>query len=166
MAATSSPNNTKTSLLTRLKKMYPGLTFEAAKQFAWSPKNRTVSYNKVEINRGDGVWALLHEVGHGLLGHQQFTSDAQLLMYEAAAWQKAVEIAHQFDITIPTEHIDECLNTYRDWLYARSTCSNCQVNGLQIDQRTYKCINCSHTWEVSASRFCRPYRMNHILKTT
>ncbi len=115
--------------------------------------------NGAALENEDGKWALLHEAGHALLGHKGYKTDAGLLMLEVEAWQAAQKLSIKMEITITEEHIQDCLNTYRDWLYARSTCPTCALNSLQIDETTYLCLNCSARWSVSQSRFCRPYRL-------
>lgn len=157
MDATSMPSNT--SLITNLKKLHPSLKFEVAHSFYWSPQKSTIFYEEEKLDNDSGEWALLHEVAHALLDHKTYHNDVGLLLCEVAAWQQAKELARDFEIEIDNEHIEDCLDTYRDWLYARSTCPTCSLNALQISSRLYKCFNCSSEWQVSSSRFCRPYRM-------
>ncbi len=149
----------KNLLLNNCQKLLPEVTFTEAQTFYWSPKARTIYMNSVALDNEDGRWSLLHEVGHGKLDHQSYNSDSELLRLEVEAWQVAEQIGNQQGIQIDPEHVQACLDTYRDWLYARSTCPTCSLNGLQIDKTAYMCLNCSTRWSVSASRFCRPYRM-------
>lgn len=103
-------------------------------------------------------WALLHEVSHALLGHQTYHTDVELLQLEVAAWARAEQLAADFDIHIEADHIQDCLDTYRDWLHGRSICPTCTTRSLQQSDHHYRCHNCHTSWRVSASRFCRPYR--------
>lgn len=144
------------TLISQLKIAYPELTFVSSGRFFWSPKDQTVHYATNNTTRDS--WTLLHETSHGLLGHTTFGSDFELLQLEIAAWEKAKEIGVQYDIVIAAKHIEDCLDTYRDWLHKRSLCPNCSSKGLQTTQKTYQCINCVQTWQVSANRLCRPYR--------
>lgn len=146
------------ALLSNLQESYPELAFTASNSFYWSPKHQTIYYQEDRLLGNDGVYKLLHETGHGLLAHNSYETDFELLQLELAAWQKAKEIAADFSITIDTNHIEDCLDSYRDWLHARSLCPVCQTNGLQTNKTTYECLNCSHSWQVSRSRFCRAYR--------
>lgn len=155
----NTPSNT--NLLTRLIASYPELKFIEDKSFYWSPKDTSVHYNLEKLAEIRGDWSLIHELAHGLLGHTTYKTDFELLSYEVAAWQKALEIAPAYSLNIESDHIDDCLNTYRDWLYARSTCPTCSLNSLQISSDAYKCMNCQCQWRVSPSRFCRPYRLTH-----
>lgn len=144
-------------LLQTLSKQFKGLEFVPGNVFTWSPRNNQVVY-KPDASGDVAVWSLLHEVGHALLAHQKFDSDFQLLLMELEAWQKAKELAAEHSIVIDPDHIEDCLDTYRDWLYQRSTCPACTSSSLQTDSRTYECFNCGTIWHVSDSRHRRSYR--------
>jgi hypothetical protein len=146
------------TLLDRLQTDHPELTFVEGESFYWSPKDKSVTYMHISTLPEVASWSLLHEVSHGILGHKDYSSDFELVQLEVAAWQHARVIAKDYGIKINPEHIQDCLDTYRDWLHRRSTCPACGTVSLQQDSRTYKCINCSTIWNVSHSRFCRPYR--------
>jgi hypothetical protein len=145
--------------LSKLKKAFPGLNFVAGNRFSWSPAKQQVIY-KQGAGTSDtvAVWSLLHEVGHALLDHNNFNYDFELLRLEADAWTKAGELAVQLEQQIDPDHIQDCLDTYRDWLYQRSTCPICTNTSLQTDSHTYNCFNCGTVWHVSSSRLCRAYR--------
>lgn len=146
------------ALLEKLKTDYPQLKLVAGKSFCWSPASKQISY-KLREQSPQGAWSLLHEVGHALLQHKAYTLDFELLELEVIAWQKAKLLAAQYGLTIEGDHIENCLDTYRDWLYRRSICPNCETVCLQCDaSQHYRCFNCHTTWRVAASRFCRPYR--------
>ncbi len=171
------------SVLTKLQQSYPHISFQEGKTFYWSPSDQTVYY-KNDDKSVQGMWALLHEVGHGLLGHSKYYSDFELVRMEMEAWEKAkeihgnmengirnkgepqVEIESPYSISpisyslpaISEEHIQDCLDSYRDWLHKRSLCPDCSLSGIQTDARTYTCIFCHKKWHVTAERFCRPYR--------
>jgi hypothetical protein len=122
-----------------------------------------VSYNPDEGSTG--FWSILHELGHALLDHQSYENDVNLLQKEAEAWEKAVIVAKSYGMTIDQEHIQNCLDTYRDWLHKRSTCPTCSSHGLQQNKALYRCLNCQGAWKVSSARFCRPYRLKKALTT-
>jgi hypothetical protein len=71
----------------------------------------------------------------------------------------AVKIGRKYRIKLDNNHIQDCLDTYRDWLHRRSKCPTCGMHVLQKDVRTYQCFNCDASWRVSAGRFARPYRL-------
>ncbi len=147
-------------LLARLRKQLPGVRFEPGEAFSWSPAHATVTYRAARADGENEAWSLLHEAAHALLGHAGYKHDVELLLLEAAAWEKAREVAKEFDLTIDEDHVQDALDTYRDWLHQRSTCPRCASASLQISPRDYRCHNCLATWHVSASRFCRPYRLS------
>lgn len=148
-------------LIEDLRTTYPDFRFEKADNFYWSAQKQTIYYNESADNK-TGVWSLLHEVGHGLLTHQKYESDFELLQLEMQAWEKAKEISKNYKINIPEDHIQDCLDTYRDWLHARGKCPTCQSQGLQSSSREYTCLRCGSKWQVSTARFCRPYRRKSI----
>jgi hypothetical protein len=146
-------SKTKPDLINQLKADYPQFKFKAGEQEHWSPKTRTITYEKVGSEYG-----LLHELAHALLDHNSYKTDFELLKLESLAWQKAAEIGLKYGLKIDDEHIQNCLDTYRDWLHRRSKCPNCGLHVMQTNSSTYKCFNCSASWSVSSGRFARSYR--------
>jgi len=167
-----------------LTSRYPSISLMAGDTFYWSPVDKVVYY-KHDNETDEGAWALLHESGHALLDHTQYYSDIELVLMEVEAWEKAKEIvekinfvrgarygvrkkpqspnslpltSHLSPITIDEDHIQDCLDSYRDWLHKRSLCPDCHLSGVQITNNTYSCIFCQKKWRVSSKRFCRPYR--------
>lgn len=150
--------NIMDKLLAELRAHFPDLTFTPGKQFVWSPETQEVFYKQTAKGQKQS-WSLLHETGHALLGHTQYRADIELLKMELAAWEKARQLAKEYDIKISEDHIQNCLDTYRDWLHARSLCPTCTTKSLQqSDYRHYRCHNCHTTWKVTPSRSSRPYR--------
>jgi hypothetical protein len=170
MSATNPTMCTIGPLLERLRQDFTDINFVAGKAFCWSPNDRRVCY-KAEVSSGStsptvqtsAVFSLLHEVGHALLEHRRYRLDFELLELELAAWQEARLLGKRYGITICEDHVQNCLDTYRDWLYRRSICPTCSTRALQQDSSpaqkpSYRCFNCHATWLVASSRFCRPYR--------
>ena len=145
----------------KLRAAYSQFTFTADTTAYWSPRDKTVHYATAGTHCTAG---LLHELAHALLGHTTYHTDIDLLNKEIEAWELASVLAQQHNISIDPNHIQDCLDTYRDWLHKRSTCPACHMNGLQADICTYNCLNCGHGWQVSGSRFCRPYRRSAATK--
>jgi len=136
---------------------YPQFKFEAGDEDHWSAQTKTVFYNP----KRPAVllrFSVLHELAHALLGHTSYDSDFQLLKLESEAWKLATEIGHKYHVTIDDNHVQNCLDTYRDWLHKRSACPNCGTHVLQLDAQRYHCYNCQTSWRVSTGRFARPYR--------
>lgn len=144
---------TKT-VVDQLALAYPAINFAAGKTFMWNPSNQTILYANDRVNTPAGSWSLLHEVGHALSNHTEFSSDLGLIKIEVEAWNKAKEIAKEFNIDIEEDHIQNCLDSYRDWLKKRSTCPDCNTVNMQHKDKSYKCANCPCKWSVSESQLC------------
>ena len=145
-------------LVSKLQQRFTKLGFVAGGQFSWSPETNEVIY-KESAEGQEAAWSLLHETGHALLGHTTYHADFELLRLEIAAWKRAQALAADLGINIDEDHIQDCLDTYRDWLYKRSICPTCNTKALQQgDFVHYRCHNCHTTWRVTASRFARAYR--------
>jgi hypothetical protein len=137
---------------------YRRIDFTAGDKFCWSPENQEVTYD-ASSDSDSGIWSLLHETGHALLGHVSYKADYELLRLEVAAWEKAKALASDMAIEIDENHIQDCIDTYRDWLYSRSICPTCNNKSIQqANLSQYRCFNCRATWRVTPSRFCRAYR--------
>jgi hypothetical protein len=145
-------------LLASLKTDYPHISFSPGAMFFWSPETSSVTYAISSTQPDIATWSLLHEVSHGILGHKTYNSDFELMKLEVEAWSYARKLAKKYGLRIDQEHIEDCLDTYRDWLHGRSTCPTCSTVCIQKDPKTYQCFNCQSVWQVSSSRFCRPYR--------
>ena len=157
MVAMSTLSKTSKQFITALAKDYPNFGFKAGKQDHWSPKTSTITY------RGDEAlqkmkFSVLHELAHAILGHKNYHSDFELLKLESEAWKLAAKIGKKYAVKIDEDHIQNCLDTYRDWLHQRSRCPACGMHVLQSDPRHYHCFNCGACWSVTSGRFVRPYR--------
>jgi len=161
MAVTTWHRHSMEQLIRKLQRDYPSLTFIEGALPCWSPGDRQVYYAPDAVA---GPASLLHELAHALLHHTTYTSDVDLLKKEVAAWERARSLASHYAIELNVDHIQDCLDTYRDWLHKRSSCPVCQTNSIQVTIRQYTCMNCGHTWRVSASRLCRPYRLSGTLE--
>ncbi|PID31175.1 hypothetical protein CSA80_03995 [Candidatus Saccharibacteria bacterium] len=146
------------ALLRQLQRDFPALAFVASSRFAWSSENQHISYEKERLSDVRGVWAIFHELGHALSGHTDYESDVQLLHMEIAAWEKAHELAARYHAPLDQNYVEDCLDSYRNWLHVRATCPTCFEQSLQTDHRTYRCHNCGTEWHVTRARLCRPYR--------
>lgn len=139
------------SLANILRTDYPQFYFTQSDDFHWASAKQTISY------RSDGeAGFLLHELGHALLGHKEYTRDVQLIELEQEAWAYAKgHLSSRYGISMNEELIEEALNSYRDWLHARSTCPTCTSTGIQTKEKIYSCMVCFATWEVNEARLCR-----------
>lgn len=138
------------NLLKKLNQAYPDINFVDGDRFAWLPQTKTVTY----IAGGEPP-QLLHEVGHAILGHADYDRDIQLINMERAAWDEACKISGSFHVEINEDLIEDHLDTYRDWLHARSTCPNCKATGFQKGNTRYACPACTQEWTVNEARICQ-----------
>lgn len=138
---------------TKVRETFPAITFELGNDFRWSPQQQTVYIGKISNERD--VITLLHEIGHALAGHSGYDRDIALLALEREAWTIAsTQVSPLFNVSIDDNLVEEALDSYRDWLHARSTCPECSQNGVQKDQNTYGCLLCHTTWRVNDARRC------------
>ena len=150
------------SLLSNLRASYSSIHFTPDSEFRWSPSEQTVFYAENEV-AADAL--LLHELGHALSNHREYNRDVELVTMETEAWEAAQRIAEQEHVTIDTSVIEDHLDTYRDWLHARSVCPHCQSNGHQTGSDTYQCPACLQRWRVNEARHCQLRRYKTNTKT-
>lgn len=149
MDATTMPSTTL--LVAKLQQDYPALTFTVGDEFRWSPTDATIFY---EARVSDDA-SLLHELAHALLHHTTYLKDIELIEMERDAWNYALtHLASRYDVTITDDQVQGSLDTYRDWLHARSTCPHCNATGVQVKQKQYKCLACHTNWRVNEARVC------------
>lgn len=127
------------------------ISFQQGDGFYWDPKSTTVLYDSKEPNSQQ---LLLHELGHALSGHGAYNHDIELIAMERAAWEQALQISEHYDVTISEDLVEEYLDSYRDWLHARSLCPHCAATGVQTARSTYQCLNCHCIWQVNDARSC------------
>lgn len=140
------------SLYKRLKSDFPGYKFVKSNGFWWSAATQTIHLDPL----ADNYEAFsLHELSHAILEHQGYEYDIDLVKLERDAWHYAKNtLAVEYDIPIDEQTIQDNLDTYRDWLHARSSCPDCEAIGLQTKQQTYRCLACGHQWRVNDARIC------------
>jgi hypothetical protein len=152
----SSLSKVKNNIINEISSSYPGVTFVKSDGFKWDAKSKQVHY--APLSSESDIWSLFHELGHMLLDHADYNYDFELLKMEVLAWQKAKLVAKDYGVNISQEHIEKCIDSYRDWLHERSKCRQCEQTGLEKNPGIYSCFNCGFTWKVTPARFCRVYR--------
>lgn len=150
----------KTTLpsIKQIQSDFEHLTFAPADSFYFSAKHETIFFEPKIAKTQNGFIQLLHEISHALCRHHHYESGIQLLKMESEAWAKAKQIAKEYDIEIPEDLIEQCLNTYRDWLHLRSTCPECSLISTEIEPYLYRCFNCATQWSVPLDQRTRRYR--------
>lgn len=135
------------ALLSQLKADYPTITFVMGDDFKWSQSQQTLT-----VAKGSNLY-LLHELGHALLSHTDFILDIELLKQEREAWDCVKRIlAPHYGIQLDNKLIEEALDTYREWMHARSLCPTCGLTGLQTKTSIYVCVNCRCSWRPNDAR--------------
>jgi hypothetical protein len=130
-------------------KDFPQFTFQAGRFNMWSPYTQTIYYDSRRIKNDAGKAGLLHEIGHGLLGHRLYKYDMELLKMEMEAWDVVRQLGPKYGIKIDEGHIARCIATYDNWLSKRATCPDCNNFSLQRDRSTYGCFACGSKWKVN-----------------
>jgi hypothetical protein len=141
------------SFVAKLKADFPAVIFEESDDFYWSPTSRTVYFDPKSPVTGQVT--LLHELSHALLDHRHYTHDIELLKLERQAWDYAKEtLAPRYGLSIDEDTVESMIDTYREWLHARSVCPHCSLTGIQRRDMTYHCLGCTHNWKVNDARRC------------
>lgn len=139
----------KIALLEQLTSDFPTLTFRPSDRFYWAPEKRTVYYSDAT-----NTTQLLHEAAHGALNHRDYEFDIELLAIERDAWAHAKALAKRYAATFSDEQHHAAMESYRDWMHARSTCPSCQASGVQTAKHRYQCLACLSSWLVNDARLC------------
>lgn len=97
----------------------------------------------------------LHELGHALSRHKDYTTHVKRLKIESEAWEVAKTVLEKYQEQAKTDqdlakilpkwnqaYVEGCLDTYRDWLHAKSKCKNCGQTRYQTKDGKYHCPFC------------------------
>ncbi len=141
-----------TWLFKQLQKDFPRFTFQKADGFWWSARDQTIYLDTTSEHYEHFT---LHELSHALLDHTGYKYDVELIKLERDAWHyAATDLGPRYHITIDEAIVQDNLDTYRDWLHARSTCPDCKTIGIQTKQQHYHCLGCGHSWRANEARIC------------
>lgn len=141
------------SFVADLRADFPAITFVEDDDFYWSPSTTSIHIDASAPETEKTT--LLHELAHAVLSHQQFNRDIELLRIEREAWEYVRStLGPRYKVPVSDEEIESMIDTYRDWLHARSTCPVCTMTGAQTGNTTYHCVGCDHDWRVNDARRC------------
>ena len=128
------------NFLRRLKSDFPEFKFIIGKKFAFRPPKTIV------LGPPEPFYELLtlHEVSHAILNHRTYNMDVERLRMESEAWEKACELASRYSIKVDEDLIQDELDTYRDWLHAKSRCKKCGLTCYQTPNGVYHCPRCEN----------------------
>src|SRR5258708_7376579 len=122
------------ALLGDIRADYPAIQLVEGPQFSWHAERQCLAYKVAGKDSAQNIFSLLHELGHAVLNHKDYTYDIELLQLEVAAWEKARKLADQYGVELDEGYIQDCLDTYRDWLHLRATCPTCFARSLQASE--------------------------------
>ncbi len=127
----------------KIIEQYSDLRLKEGKKWAFRPP-RTIIYEKMGIDcrLNEYKMLLLHELGHALLRHRNFRTDAERVKMERAAWEKARELSKKYNAEYDEELVEERMDTYRDWLHQKSLCPQCGLTRYQTVDGEYHCSFC------------------------
>ena len=126
-------------LLDRLKHDYPEVRFVRGEKFLFRPP-RTIVLAGGESN--DSL-LILHEMGHYLCGHRDFTTDARRIKMEREAWTRARDLCVYYGVEYDEGIVEQELDTYREWLDKKSRCPSCGLTRFQTPDGDYHCPRCN-----------------------
>ena len=122
-------------------------------QFRFRFNSKRFSYRNSTIFIGppQPFFALqtLHELGHALCHHKDYTTSVSRLKIECEAWERAKTAYLELPDHLKTfpwdeEYIEDSLDTYRAWLHTKSTCKNCGLTCYQTEDGVYHCPRCEN----------------------
>ena len=157
MAAISTPSISST--FERIAADYPEISFVRGEDFHWSPDDQTITHPQLRTHAD--LCQLFHEIGHAKLGHRDYTTDAALIDMERQAWAYAAEtLAPRYVVALTLDDaiVQNSLDSYREWLHARSMCPRCDAIGIERSRGSYRCLVCRQNWRVNEARTCRLQR--------
>lgn len=146
---------TLASIVRRLSHDFPQFSFLEGEAFAWSHERQAISYRSDDTP--EAIAQLLHEVGHGVLQHSRYARGIDLLAMERQAWEYAIHsLAPRYGVALSMcdPVVQDALDTYRDWLHARSVCPQCGAAGIETSNQHYRCLHCQASWRVNEARTC------------
>lgn len=126
--------------LRQLKEDFSEFKFINGKKFAFRPPKTIVLGSPEPFSE----LLALHEVSHAILKHRTFKMDVERLRMENEAWEKARELAADYGIDVDADLIQDELDTYRDWLHAKSKCKKCGLTCYQDLDGIYHCPRCEN----------------------
>lgn len=139
----------------RLERDFPEVDFRwDRKKFSYQMRNGKKVVSLGEPQPYFGLLAL-HELGHALCGHKDYSTHVARLKIESEAWERAktvyseyqkeakqnaslAEILPEWDEVL----VQEKLDTYRDWLHQKSLCKRCNLTMYQTSDGKYHCPRC------------------------
>ena len=134
-------------LISKLTSDYPDLQIKAGERFQFTPPTTLFYAEQTDYSEPEAELLLLHELGHYLLGENDYHSDIELIEIEAKAWAEAEKLCAKYNIEYDEDFAEDRLDSYRDYLHHASLCKVCQLSGYQDEHGLYHCPLCGATWQ-------------------
>ena len=93
-------------LVAKISSDYPNLQLISGERFRFSPPNQ------IYFRPNGHPLELLHELGHYLIGHTNYSSDIELIEIESRAWAKAREICPTYNIKYDEDFAEDHLDSF------------------------------------------------------
>jgi len=128
-----------------LKSLYPQFKFISSIRFKYRPPK------SIYVVYGEDNFALqtLHELGHALCKHENYQTLVERLKIESEAWERAKQVVSlhpewlkKYQIKYDSDFAESQLDTYRDWLHAKTLCPNCGLTRYQTPNGRFHCPHC------------------------
>lgn len=132
------------------------IDFVTGDDFYWSPMDKVITHPMIDSVNNFNL--LLHEVGHAKLNHCEYPRDIALIDMERQAWECAVsDLAPRYShsLAMDDDVVQDALDSYRNWLHARSSCPDCQAIGIEVSTLHYSCLVCQSNWRVNEAKVCQ-----------
>ena len=148
-------------LIDYLKSTYPDLHFSYAKRFKYrypnhiyierpasGPEKPQKDPENPPISPANFALQTLHELGHALCKHKDYTESVSRLKIEREAWETAKTVYKNLpnslknDIKWDENYVEDSLDTYRDWLHTKTKCKTCGLTRYQTPDGHYHCPYC------------------------
>ena len=129
-----------TKFVQTLQRDFPNFAFKASSRFRFHPP-KTIYYN-LKTSPNSFSLQLLHELGHALSNHKNYTVDIERLKMEREAWEKVRPLCNIYHIPYDSDFVENALDTYRDWLHKKSLCKTCGLTRAQSPDGRYHCPQC------------------------
>lgn len=127
-------------LLDKLRADFPDVVWREGKKYLFRPP-KTIMLGPDEEH--DGL-LLLHELGHYLCRHRDFDTLPRRVKMEREAWDKARELCDKYGVSYNENVAEAELDTYRDWLDAKSRCPKCGLTRYQTSDGEFHCPRCEN----------------------
>ena len=134
-----------------LENEYSDFVFKPSNRFRFRPP-KTIYYELPSPNSHNlspYFLQLLHELGHAVSHHHNYSLSVDRLKIETEAWGSAHHIfkSHsnwpkKYHFDFDQDFAETQLDTYRHWLHKKATCKKCGLTMFQDKKQQWICPHC------------------------